>query len=369
MSDTGLIRGSSAVDDTSAGGFSINNKGNVIDTNTSTFADISTNGSNSYYCAVTGFGLSVPSGATINGIDAVFSARRSGPAGSFNNIKIIKGGTIVGTGTNIANGTLTTSQADYTVGSSSDLWGQSWTDTDVNASNFGIAFNMFRTAMGTPNCYDIHLRVYYTAGSSSFSHTATGGIAFSGLAINCSPHFFKTGTGGIVFGGSASASMPGLLYSHTATGGITFSGSAISSPHFFSTGTGGITFSGAAISSPHFFNVATGGITFSGNANWTGHFHHTASGNSAFFWSGSCGLKIGRRFTGVGGITFGGSAGVAIANVASMEGGVEWFGQLEAIPVLSMKGSIAWFGNAKSWGPNYEQMRGKIRWGGRVRPS
>lgn len=99
---------------------------------------------NSDYLRATNFGFTIPSGATINGIIARIekSTANVGATEHINDlsVKIVKGGTE--SGNEKADPTDWTSTDAYiTYGSVSDLWGLSWTDSDINSSNFGISIS------------------------------------------------------------------------------------------------------------------------------------------------------------------------------------------------------------------------------------
>lgn len=186
MASTASLRGNATAEDTSLGGFSINNRGFVIDTDVNSFTDCSSNGSPSYWNVVTDFSMTLTPGATVDGIEVVIRADRSGAAGSIPNIKIVQAGNIVGTGTSIANGALNAgTPTDYTIGGPTDLWGQSWTAVQINANTFGVAYNQSKTASGTSRVYDIHIKVYYTPVASfqaAWARCANGLILPHGAA-------------------------------------------------------------------------------------------------------------------------------------------------------------------------------------------
>lgn len=113
----------------------------------------------------TNFGFTIPSGATITGIVVEWEKKKAGGgAMSDGQSRIIKGGS---TGTeNKAQGDWTTSDNTYyTYGSASDVWGETWTADDINASDFGAAIS------GTESLGNIHelsidhvrITVHYTA--------------------------------------------------------------------------------------------------------------------------------------------------------------------------------------------------------------
>lgn len=123
------------------------------------------------YLAATNFGFSVPSGATINGI--VVEVERRCPGGvtlqSDNRVRIIKSGTIGATDKATATGWPTTDTiASY--GGASDLWGETWSDTDINSSTFGVAISPKRSSFKVARSMEIdHIRitVHYTVAGSS----------------------------------------------------------------------------------------------------------------------------------------------------------------------------------------------------------
>lgn len=122
-------------------------------------------------CAdLTGGGFSIPEGSTIDGIE-VSVERRSAVSGFAVDryLQLIKNGSASGDDKADTTTTYTSSYQTITYGSSSDLWGQSWSYADINASNFGVRFSA--------NCYDlgcefpvgiavdfISVKVYYSEG-------------------------------------------------------------------------------------------------------------------------------------------------------------------------------------------------------------
>lgn len=91
---------------------------------------------------IRGFGLSVPSTASICGIKVEIQKSRDGLKDNVQDgsVKIIKGGTITGTEHRYS---LKWPRTDsiVTYGGSGDLWGTTWTYADINSANFGIAIS------------------------------------------------------------------------------------------------------------------------------------------------------------------------------------------------------------------------------------
>jgi hypothetical protein len=128
------------------------------------------------YMKVTTFGFTIPSGATIDGIEAGIKRKTNTSGVPIDNIvKIVKAGAISGTDQS-AGAAWPTSEATATFGGSSNLWGLAWTDTDINASNFGVAFSATDTSVGNwiASINYITLTIYYTVASTSHSLTLVG---------------------------------------------------------------------------------------------------------------------------------------------------------------------------------------------------
>jgi len=122
--------------------------GNTISSNdlrataSSAIAVLSSSSTN--YLTQSGFGYSIPSYAIICGIQVEAERRQQGVlVGSSvkdNSVKIIKGGTILGTDHASAS-SWPSNDATISYGGPTDLWGTTWTASDINASNFGIAYS------------------------------------------------------------------------------------------------------------------------------------------------------------------------------------------------------------------------------------
>lgn len=121
-------------------------------------------GQTSQYLHGTNFGFAISAGATIDGIVARVQRFANGTGVTDHTIQLIVAGTR--SGDNKADAvtnwpTTTPTNADY--GSSSDKWGLTLTQTDVNDSTFGLAV---RASCGTssriPSVDVIWLDIYYT---------------------------------------------------------------------------------------------------------------------------------------------------------------------------------------------------------------
>ena len=158
-------------DDTSFGGFSWTNPGNASSSNNS-YAESAVSGfpseTDTFYLKATDFGFSIPGGATIDGILVEIEKSESTAADDVidRRVRIVKGGTIGSTDKADATEWPTT-DAYTSYGGAADLWGETWTPADINASNFGtvIAAGCASTGPGIPLIDHIRITVTYTAGA------------------------------------------------------------------------------------------------------------------------------------------------------------------------------------------------------------
>lgn len=131
------------------------------------------------YATNKNYSFNIPSGATINGINLSIT-RKAAFSSSIadNDVYLIKSdGTY--TSVNHANiGTFWgTSDSTVEYGNSTDLWGSTWTDTDINDFDFGGVIAVAGSGV-TASINLINITVYYTNGTS-------GNACLGTLAGNC----------------------------------------------------------------------------------------------------------------------------------------------------------------------------------------
>lgn len=155
--DLFCAKGQSSYGPNSPGTFSTNNGIGSVAWNNVIAGDVSDNSyatasvslgllssANTHYLTATGFGFSIPSGASITGIKVEIEKRYSVLLGvlssiSDNAVRLIKGGLI--SGNNKAAGAWSSSDTYSSYGGSSDTWGQSWSPADINSASFGVAIS------------------------------------------------------------------------------------------------------------------------------------------------------------------------------------------------------------------------------------
>jgi len=119
----------------------------------------------SHYLKATNFGFSIPSGATIDGIKVENEWYVSIGDWQDKIVKIVKSDGSIGA-TNRGNDDVITKDLDVyqSWGGASDLWGESWSDSDINHENFGVVFSADCTTIlnSILNSDHIRITVYYT---------------------------------------------------------------------------------------------------------------------------------------------------------------------------------------------------------------
>ncbi len=169
MADTGLLLGGAAV--SGSGGITAawSNPSNVLDSSDANFSGTSLSiiGGTSHALEVTGFDFSaIPSGATINGVEA--RIRRSNSASGNvqdGNIRLMVAGAAAGDN-KAAGGNWPSSLGNADYGGAADLWGLSLSAAQVKASDFGLSIVASRSSGSPgPRIAAVWLRVTYTASS------------------------------------------------------------------------------------------------------------------------------------------------------------------------------------------------------------
>jgi hypothetical protein len=140
------------------------NPGNVVSSNGSKASAAITANTQSAYLHATGFGYSIPTGSTITGIRAwVERSASSEDSVDDQDVYLLKAGAQAGSN-RAKSGYYDDSDNTQSYGTSTDLWGTTWTAEDINNANFGLRFRADNDAGGSRTAYVdyIEIRVYYT---------------------------------------------------------------------------------------------------------------------------------------------------------------------------------------------------------------
>jgi hypothetical protein len=136
------------------------------------YSFIGTAGTVSHWLVATGFGFNIPSDASIYGIVAYFYRMGTGVDYQRDySLKIIQDGTIQGS-EHASPAYWPTSWILASYGNSSDLWGLSWTPSQINANNFGVAISTQNTLISGADTYIdyVKIQVYYAQSSPSYNN-------------------------------------------------------------------------------------------------------------------------------------------------------------------------------------------------------
>jgi hypothetical protein len=179
--------------------------------------------------------------------------------------------------------------------------------------------------------FQIALRPAAGGGTTSYSYTASGGLALSGAA-GVARTRSRAASGGLLFSGAAtvSGSSGTKSYSYTGQGGVTLSGSAAAARARAVNPVGGLGFSGAAGRSRARAVSAAGGMQLGGSAARSRTAAHVGSGALVLGGSGISSRAVAR--SGTGGITLAGSAQSAFHQstlIAQTSGGMSFGGRAQ----------------------------------------
>ena len=112
---------------------------------------------------VTTFTLVIPSVALMTGFTV--SAAAFSSAATTLSLQLMKNGVAVGTPKTQL---LTTSVHTYTLGSAIDLWGSTWSFSDVENTSFGVQITA--SGAGTSNVRNVQIEAFFTPGASNFNY-------------------------------------------------------------------------------------------------------------------------------------------------------------------------------------------------------
>ncbi|RYY58001.1 MAG: T9SS type A sorting domain-containing protein [Chitinophagaceae bacterium] len=171
-SQTGVISPSSAINDDGSGAWGFTTPGYAVfggQSFATASATLTLLGGNTDNLKIQGFGLNIPAGATICGIQMKMSKRASGisilASVSDYRVRLMKNGSM--NGSNRAKGAnWTGTSTTSTYGGPTDLWGSTWTAADVNSGNFGVSvsaeINGLLSLLPSAHINDVSMTVYFS---------------------------------------------------------------------------------------------------------------------------------------------------------------------------------------------------------------
>ena len=118
------------------------------------------------YLKATNFGFSIPVGSTINGILVEVQSKVNSGAATWSVVHLVRAGAIESITKTGAVNAITTTLLYSSIpasGSSSDLWGASWSVSDINNSGFGCVIRS-NTRIKAFSVDNIRMTITYTSG-------------------------------------------------------------------------------------------------------------------------------------------------------------------------------------------------------------
>ncbi|BCB25402.1 hypothetical protein SKTS_02880 [Sulfurimicrobium lacus] len=172
---------------TGTGSLAWGSPGNALANDTS-YATVSLNDSQvSNYLQCTGYGFTIPAGATINGVTVNVERMATNSGIQDAAMRLVRAGTIQSTDRSTTTAYPTTS-AYEAHGGAADLWGGSWTVADINNANFGAAMAAAKPGSTggarTASVDHIEITVTYTPPAAPFSCTPPPNTP-AGLSLTC----------------------------------------------------------------------------------------------------------------------------------------------------------------------------------------
>ena len=128
-------------------------------------ANLPLQGNYTNYLVATNFGFTIPAGNQIDGIQVRITRMENNANARDFRVRIVKGG-VIGAADRISGANWPNVNTTRVHGGSTDLWGETWTLSDINAANFGVAVAVQRSANNaTPiaaRIDNIRITVYYS---------------------------------------------------------------------------------------------------------------------------------------------------------------------------------------------------------------
>jgi Domain of unknown function (DUF5011)/HYR domain len=168
-------------------------------------------GETSHYIQASTYGMSIPAGATINGITVQINRR--GSANTLwlwvrdNIVRLVKWWVITGSNKAVTGSTWWTTFSTVNYGWTSDLWWTTWTPDDINAANFGVVFSVTTNALlsRTATLDSLSISVDYTPDTTAPIISEVTPITTPSDDTTPSYTFTTDEAGTLTYGGSCSS--------------------------------------------------------------------------------------------------------------------------------------------------------------------
>ncbi|MBW2709396.1 MAG: right-handed parallel beta-helix repeat-containing protein, partial [Deltaproteobacteria bacterium] len=138
-----------------------------ITANDTSYAQVTLSSATSHYLEGTNYGFDIPANAIINGIEVTIGRFESGASTGDDVrdsvVRLLKSGAVIGSNKGATSTEWPTgSPVDAVYGTTADLWGTSWTPSEINASGFGVVLSASSTNNRTAYVDYMQISVTYT---------------------------------------------------------------------------------------------------------------------------------------------------------------------------------------------------------------
>ena len=175
------------------GTISWSNPNYILADDTSYSTSILTLGQSTQYLQGTNYGFAIPAGVVINGIAVSILRQSNASSISDGRVQLVKNGTIVGNNYGTA-AIWSTTMTTENYGSPTDLWGTTWTATDINNANFGIVLSAVASANEIASVDYIQITIYYTPTPTITSFTPTNSCIGTATSVVLTGNNFNGAT-------------------------------------------------------------------------------------------------------------------------------------------------------------------------------
>jgi hypothetical protein len=264
MADTGWVICGTGASDSTVGTEAWANPGNITadDANYAN-GDAAAKNEQMEYIKGSNFGLSVPTGATIDGIEirGQFYDNNIGAFAFINYAQVYHPTSGFGDDQEAGTQAVTTSPANYDYGGATELHGLSWSASDVNNSGFAVLFSLNAgSGNGNPRCDAIWVKVYYTEAADESMEADVGSFTLTGNSTTpdvVSP----AGVGSFALSGQVTTSQVVLPVD---VGAFTFTGQNAGELRKLPVGVGAFTLTGQVIAESRGLPVGSGAFALTG---------------------------------------------------------------------------------------------------------
>ncbi|SEG53090.1 hypothetical protein SAMN04488130_1301, partial [Flavobacterium urumqiense] len=175
------------------GTISWSNPNYILADDTSYSTSILTLGQSTQYLQGTNYGFAIPAGVVINGIAVSILRQSNASSISDGRVQLVKNGIIVGNNYGTA-AIWSTTMTTENYGSPTDLWGTTWTATDINNANFGIVLSAVASANEIASVDYMQITIYYTPAPTITSFTPTNSCIGTATSVVLTGNNFNGAT-------------------------------------------------------------------------------------------------------------------------------------------------------------------------------